>query len=261
MIFFRVMSHLSVGFILALFLVSGCSLFESSRRPLGQPTPEEVAQGKTVVSTVPKVQYDDLVSKFEALQQENTKLKEKGHKVPVPEMELLTPTPVPEVKKSIDPNLAETVDVFAADKIEGYDIPTDLPVDAMDVLKKGDNIPITSSDDEKLELEIISMREGISLFKKREFSQAMKIFQQLERSKFSQIVVQAKYNIGDLLYDQGEFDLSLQVYEDVIKKFAFSGLVIKSLNKLVLCSEKLGLDKKKAQYSSMLKDFFDVKVN
>jgi TolA-binding protein len=63
--------------------------------------------------------------------------------------------------------------------------------------------------------------------------------------------------LGDLLFNQGEYDLALQVYEEVIKKYAFSAYVLKALGKLVACCEKLKLPEKGAKYYSLLHDFFE----
>ena len=83
------------------------------------------------------------------------------------------------------------------------------------------------------------------------------ILKELEGSKEKQIVVRAKMMLGDLLFNQGEYDLSSQVYEEIIGKYAFSGFVIKALGKLVVCSEKLKQPEKQAKYYSLLHDFFE----
>ncbi len=79
----------------------------------------------------------------------------------------------------------------------------------------------------------------------------------LEHSKVRQIAVQAKYYIGMILFKQSEFDLSMQLFEEIIRKDAFSGVVLKALGKLIVCTEKLKLSKKRERYYSMLHDFFE----
>ena len=79
----------------------------------------------------------------------------------------------------------------------------------------------------------------------------------LEKSPVKQLMVWSKYLIGEILFKQNEFDLAMQVFEEIINKHAFSGLVIKSLGRLIVCSEKLKLTKKKEQYYSLLHDFFE----
>ena len=93
--------------------------------------------------------------------------------------------------------------------------------------------------------------------KVNKFDNALAILKDLETSKEKQIVVRAKLALGDLLFKQGEFDLAMQAYEDIIKNYAFSGLVVKALGKLIACSEKLKQPEKQAKYYSLLHDFFD----
>ena len=49
----------------------------------------------------------------------------------------------------------------------------------------------------------------------------------------------------------------MQIFEEIIEKDAFSGTVIKALGRLIVCSEKLKLEKKKERYYSLLHDFFE----
>jgi TolA-binding protein len=87
---------------------------------------------------------------------------------------------------------------------------------------------------------------------------ALKAFQSLERSPMLQIRVRSKFQIAEILFTQNEFDLASQVFEDIVKNYAFSGLVIDSLKRLVTCSEKLNLNDKAVKYQSMLSDIFGV---
>jgi TolA-binding protein len=73
-----------------------------------------------------------------------------------------------------------------------------------------------------------------------------------------QIRVRSKFQIAEILFTQNEFDLASQVFEDIVKNYAFSGLVIDSLKRLVTCSEKLNLNDKAVKYQSMLSDIFGV---
>ena len=64
--------------------------------------------------------------------------------------------------------------------------------------------------------------------------------------------------MGEILLQQGEFDLALQSFEVVITKLAYSGVVLEALRNAAICCEKLGLTQKKDQYLSLLKDVFQV---
>ena len=63
--------------------------------------------------------------------------------------------------------------------------------------------------------------------------------------------------MGEILFSQGEYDLSLQIFEEILERHAFSGLVIKTLGRLIVCSEKLKLVGKQEKYYSILHDFFE----
>ena len=73
----------------------------------------------------------------------------------------------------------------------------------------------------------------------------------------AQVRVRAKYFIGEILFIQEEYDLAMQVFEEIINQHAFSAVIIKSLDRLVECSKKLGLSKKERRYFSILKDIFN----
>ncbi len=105
--------------------------------------------------------------------------------------------------------------------------------------------------------QIVQMREVANLIRANKFEEALKILKMLENSQEKQIQVRAKLMLGDLLFNQGEFDLSMQVYEEILSKHAFSGLVLKVLGKLVACAEKLKQPEKQAKYYSLLHDFFE----
>jgi len=87
-------------------------------------------------------------------------------------------------------------------------------------------------------------------------NKSLKTLRLLETSSVRQIRVHAKFYIGDILFRQQEYDLAMQIFEEILDKDAFSGIVIKTLGRLVACSEKLKLPKKKERYFSMLHDFF-----
>ena len=59
-----------------------------------------------------------------------------------------------------------------------------------------------------------------------------------------------------MLLEKGQYDLALQIFEDIITKHASSGIVLLALKGAVVASEKLGMMNKKDQYFSMLDDVF-----
>lgn len=117
-------------------------------------------------------------------------------------------------------------------------------------------LPAGKSVDDKLEQEVHSLKLAIELMKKGHYGKAINILRPLESSTFKQIKVRAKFELGEILFMQKEYDLALQTFEDIILKYAFSGLTIKSLQRLTVCCSKLSLKEKYDKYSMLLNNFF-----
>ena len=209
-------------------------------------------------SAVPKEQYDELARKYQELLNQSKNLKTQEAEVAA-----APHNPNDQAK----PNLAETTTIDPSELVNRIDsaIPDAASVDGVDALKPQEKpliLPtstgvktVNNSDD--IDDQISRLREVQELVKVNKFENALVILKELETSKEKQIVVRAKMMLGDLLFNQGEFDLSLQVYEEIITKYAFSGFVLKALGKLVVCSEKLKQPEKQAKYYSLLHDFFE----
>ncbi len=106
--------------------------------------------------------------------------------------------------------------------------------------------------DEKIKL-IKKIKDHIA---KGDYIKAQELAKSISNHPIKQISIRAYYLQAEALFMQGEFALAMQFYEDIIGRFAFSGLVLKSLNRLIICSEKLKLTQKKKKYYSMLNDLF-----
>src|SRR5690606_29406396 len=106
-----------------------------------------------------------------------------------------------------------------------------------------------------VESQLSLFRRGLAL-KTTNPGEATKIFQQLETQAVSPVQVRAKYQIGEMLLGRGQYDLALQVFEDIIHKHAESGVVLDALRGAVMATEQLGIPNKKEQYASMLNDVF-----
>lgn len=213
---------------------------------------------------VPKEQYDELARKYQEL------LETSKAKMPIAPAVETAKTTTEEVQ--VQPKTAEVTNLDPGELVNKIDqaIP-DQHADGVDALgaetnkevaKAGPKIPetmgiehVNNTDD--IDEQIVKLREVEDLVKVNKFENALLILRELENSKEKQIVVRSKMMLGDLLFSQGEYDLALQVYEEVIKKYAFSGYVIKALGKLVACSEKLKQPDKQAKYYSLLHDIFE----
>ena len=95
------------------------------------------------------------------------------------------------------------------------------------------------------------------LIVEKKFGDAFLYAKSLERSSNRQIRARAAFLKGEILFQQGEYDLAMQLLEDMIGKYAFSGMTLVALKRLIVCAEKLSLMKKRKKYHSILHDFFE----
>lgn len=216
-----------------LFLCS-CSWYRDLERSLVE---EDEKQMKSSARAVPRSQYDALLVKYEELSKKYEALKEK----PVGSQDSL----VDELQKTQTENFAkpstsetETVDVFGASE-------------ATPAVTSSEALKVPEDIDSQLSL----YRRGLAL-KTSNPGEATKIFQQLEIHAVSAVKVRSKLQIGELLLAKGQYDVSLQVFEEIINKHAESGVVLEALKYAVVCADKLGIPNKKDQYASMLNDVF-----
>lgn len=211
-------------------------------------------------STVSKEQYDELARKYNDLLSQSKNLKA----IEAAQAPIVVANPNDQKK----PSLAEETHIDPSELVNRIDsaIPDVANFESAEVANKpatpGPATPTsmgvkTVNNTDEIDDQISRLREVQELVKVNKFEQALVILKELETSKEKQIVVRAKMMLGDLLFNQGEFDLSSQVYEEIINKYAFSGFVIKALGKLVVCSEKLKQPEKQAKYYSLLHDFFE----
>lgn len=242
------------GLIILLILLSSCSNLTTRKSLFGD---EGQSSDDSKVTTVPKSQYDQLLKKYEILLKQNrdANINGRGEDVPAVDKDLFNEKRPEDIVSALNQlegkqgasggaDLAETVDVFKK------------PVEPKGLSTKQ---PVVIADYDKIDMEgqIKKYRQAVVLMNQNKFDAALNEFKLLENSPVRQISVRAKFNIGELLFKQGEFDLAMQVYEEILQKDAFSGLVLKALGRLIVCSAKLKLKKKEEQYYSVLHDFFE----
>jgi tetratricopeptide (TPR) repeat protein len=231
--------------VLSLSILSSCSWVTSGRSLFGdEPDRSDVIPSR---DSVPKEQYQQLLEKYEKLLSDHKKVINKEDTAPAPDTKSLLKN-LSNTTSKPEP-LAETVDVFksAPKKAKGLDYS----------IKTTPVIESTNYDQVDVEGQITQLRKAKVLVGKRRFDSSFKILKDLERSPVRQVRVRAKFQLGEILFSQQEYDLSMQIFEEIIHNDAFSGIVIKTLGRPIVCSEKLKLDKKKEQYYSMLHDFFE----
>jgi hypothetical protein len=221
--------------LIALISLNSCSWFRDLERSLVDDN-GKAPRGKS--RTVPRAQYDQLLVKYEELSKKYEQLKETP---PTSQGSLAD-----ELQKTQSENFAtpssnadaETVNVFP---------------DSAAAVAAASASPSSVSGD--IEGQLGLYRKGLSL-KNTNPGEATKIFQQLENQGIPSVKVRAKYQIGEILLSSGQYDLSLQVFEEIINKHADSGVVLDALTSAISASDKLGVTAKKDQYSSMLNDVF-----
>lgn len=224
-------------------LMSSCSIFDKRGAIVDSPVP---TQRHNLSKSVPKEQYDQLAMKYSELLKKSNESSMKK-----------TDQEASELKKSLEAigqevELAETVDVFAK-KNRPMNAQTKQYLDT-----RGDNeMSAPQVDYDSLSDKISQLRSAEKLLNQKKYDQALAILKELDLADHRQIRVRAKFLIGELLFMQSEYDLALQIFEEIISQQAFSGVVLKTLGRMIVCTEKLGQTGKKEKYFSILHDFFE----
>lgn len=221
--------------------MTSCSWISSKRSLFGDETVENEAERRSgKLQSVPKEQYEQLQKKYNELLAKTEKSLPQETVAPEDIVNQLS-----QAKENSD--LVETVDVFGSDMSK-------TKVNSID--KRAIVAPVDVPPSE-IESQIVKLERAQVLTAQNKFDQSLTILKSLESSNVRQVKVRAKYEIGELLFIQGEYDLAMQVFEEIIHREAFSGVVLKVLGRLIVCSEKLKLNKKKQKYYSILHDFFE----
>lgn len=218
-----------------------CSLL---RRNGGAPEGDEAPSESPRDQTVPKAQYDQLLSKYEVLQKrlENQALTKNPDDVASTSDEVL----VNKIKQSDSDS--NTVEVFKENEQPGTPINNSPKI----ILKE---VSLESSDD-KVDAQINELRSALKLLNENKFQDGLKAFQTLGHSKNLQIKVRADFYLAEMFFIQNEFDLAMQLYESIVMQYSFTGLTLSSLEKLIICAEKLNQKAKSEKYKGIYRDTF-----
>ena len=109
----------------------------------------------------------------------------------------------------------------------------------------------------KLEDQIAAIDTIKQFIAEKKYNDAFLYAKKLENSSHRQIKARAIYLKGEVFFQQKEYDLAMQLLEEVVGGHAFSSVVLTALKRLIVCTEKLQLEKKKRKYYSILHDFFE----
>jgi tetratricopeptide (TPR) repeat protein len=236
--------------IFSLSLLSSCSWIKKRRSFFWEDSNKN--QVEEDPSKVSKAQYEKLMEKYEHLLKRHRESQwfgkkpgEHGRK-----SEKIV-NDLGRIRPKIE--LAETIDLFGKPVIEEKEKEENLKL--VKVREMPTFIGIEGPT-KNLQEQIENLIRARGYVERKKLNKAMDILKKLDKSNDNQIRVRAKFYIGEVLYIQEEYDLAMQVFEEIISKHAFSAMTIKSLNRLVDCSKKLELSKKERRYYSILKDIF-----
>lgn len=216
--------------ILSLTLVSSCAWYKDLEKSLVE---DDIRQSQKK-QVVPRQKYEELLVKYEELSKKYEALTSSETKSSL----------VEEIQATKPQTSSETIDLFGSPTVIETTRPEIELTNAPIVVPKG------------MEDQVSLYRRGVIL-RQTNPGEATKVFQQLELQGSPAIQVRAKQQIGEMLFEKGQYDLALQVFEDIISNFSHSGVVLEALKFSVICADKLGIVNKKEQYASILNDVFE----
>ncbi len=241
--------------IFSLIFLTSCSWLEKRRALFDSGASVDSSDSESKESFVTKTQYDQLLKKYDDLLKKVNQAESKSvastqsmaRDIPSDKHEEQGKmiSELSKIQPKVD--LAETVDVFGreglASKASGASSKSTKPELALSA--------------NQISTQLAMLQKANKLVGENKMDSALILLKELEESPNKQIKVRAKFYLAEMLFRQNEFDLAMQMYEEIVREYAFSGLVVKSLGRLIVCSEKLKLNKKQEKYYSILHDFFE----
>jgi tetratricopeptide (TPR) repeat protein len=249
--------------ILFVFCTS-CSIAQWTKRSLLGETKEENKKSKSHKNYVSMQQYDDLLRKYESLRSETKQAKDTSISNPGSALHSASTEQIlkelgnadnKKTHKRSDNSLVDTVNVFNDVKPSNRKMPTN----KYQRPKSKVSLTIESSDPPSIKEnkhQINKFFDAKKTYLDNKMKAALPKFKELEFSQNDQIRVRAKFYIGRIHMEQREYDLALQVFEEIMETSAYSSYVLSSLKELIKCSERLNLHKKRERYQSLLRDVF-----
>lgn len=216
-------------------VLSSCSLVENTRRSLlgdssssssstaARPHRTSLSQSGGSSETVPREQYEMLQARYEALKAKH------------PEDASLDAASGGPVDPTVELSHGGSE---AQDQLASMMTVSESP--------QGQASAGGSGDYEEL-------RKGILAFEVKKYDLAMNYFDKLTNSPEDQVRYRSRFYAARILYIKKEFSLALQVFEDLIERFAFSGLTIDSLQFAQDCAARLGQIEKVKKYQALSK--------
>lgn len=167
--------------------------------------------------TVSQEKYDELLKKYKDLI---------GDKVPEQKLE------------SIDDSFA--VEEFRAKLVKSSDRKVEIT----------DNY-----DQRRVQKDIGLLYQAFEKYQKKEYGDVIILLKELENSQVDKVRAQARYLLGITMQDQGENDIAMQIFEEIVLEKRNSVFALLSLKKLIETTKTLGLIKKQEYFSQLYARF------
>jgi hypothetical protein len=227
---------LNYSLFLSLFITQfiSCGWIDQSSRSVFEPDATKKAPSRSQ-NLVSKNQYDQLMEKYRSVYAENQKLKEKLG---------ISVKPIESEYSAVDSN---TISINS----DQTKIPGVIPSDK-------NNTDQNQQDD--FQKDMMAYEQGLKNFEEKKFLAARKLFEQSSTSEFLQIKVRSKLYLGRTFMMEDQYDLALQMFDEVITSHAYSSYVFEALRFGAECAKKLKQETKFQEYVSLLQDVFKQSV-
>lgn|GEM_PF-551027 len=241
--------------IVTLLGASSCSWISNRRSLFSSNEPEKVN------ATVPKAQYDELLNKYDSLLRKSRAegVSAEGDQAAPGQQNIASERVDLMDNLKAAPATGASAGAGGLDGTVSIDGAGNEKISAAKAMIMGDENTVGVGDLSQAGVndQLKKLEKAKELLYKNQHDAALKMLRELEQSPVNTVKVYSKYLIGEMLFAQGEFDLAMQMFEEVLLKHGHSGAVFKSLGRLIACAEKLKLGKKKDRYYSILHDFLD----
>ena len=110
-------------------------------------------------------------------------------------------------------------------------------------------------DMKRVQKDISLLYQAYSKYRNKEYGDVIIILKELENSQVDKVRAQARYLLAITMLDQGELDLSMQIFEEIVLTMRNSAFALMSLEHLISNTKKLGLIKKHEYFSQLYARF------
>ncbi len=220
------------GFVVVLSAFSGCAWMERQTQKIvdGQ---REIVKEELQKEVVPRAQYEELLNKYQELQ-----------KSALADSDYATN---PMASKIQDAEM-ETVDVFSSQDKKSD---STKPIQQIDTAPSGAELP-----EYAIEGQVGDFQKALEQFRAGQWEKARPTLLSKVDSPVLQIAVRANFYLGETAFAQKKMDEAKGYFEKVVTTYAFSGLVVPSLERLVIIYRTLGQKESAEKYDSILRDVF-----